>query len=354
MLKPMTGNLLEADAEALVNTVNTVGIMGKGIALQFKQAFPANFKAYKLACDRGQVQLGHMFVVPTAKLENPRYIINFPTKKHWKSRTRLDDVEAGLRDLVRVIEEYQIKSIAVPPLGCGNGGLDWRDVRPMIERALGDLDGVEVLVFSPEGAPAPDAMPVGTTRPRMTPGRAAVVALLTNYLLPGYHATMLEMEKLTYLLQSAGEPLRLRFAKGQFGPYAENLHHSLQSMEGHFIRGYGDRTAGATIKLLPGAVEEANRFLAAHPDSERRQRKVARLIDGFETPYLLELLATVHWVAAHESERTPNADEAVAKVHAWDARKRRIFSEDHIHVAWERLNEEGWLTGADDPDSILV
>jgi O-acetyl-ADP-ribose deacetylase (regulator of RNase III) len=131
--------------------------MGKGLALQFKRTFPANFKAYKSACDAGQVQLGRMFVTQTGRLENPRFIINFPTKGHWKSRSRLADVESGLQDLRRVLTDCEIESVAVPPLGCGLGGLDWVEVRPRIEAALVDLP-VRVLVFEPVGAPAANRM----------------------------------------------------------------------------------------------------------------------------------------------------------------------------------------------------
>ena len=130
MVELVTGNLLQADVEALVNTVNTVGAMGKGIALQFKQAYPANFEAYRKAVARGDVQPGRMFVFETGLLTNPRIIVNFPTKRHWRGGSRIEDIDAGLQDLAHVIVTRGIRSIAIPPLGCGNGGLDWGEVRP--------------------------------------------------------------------------------------------------------------------------------------------------------------------------------------------------------------------------------
>src|SRR3954467_571360 len=136
MIRYTTGNLLEADAEALVNTVNTMGVMGKGIALMFKERFTDNYRAYAAACKQKQVELGQMFVTESLELGGPRWIINFPTKANWRFPSRLEWIEAGLRDLRSVIEEKGIKSIAIPPLGSGNGGLDWRDVRPLIEGAL--------------------------------------------------------------------------------------------------------------------------------------------------------------------------------------------------------------------------
>ena len=155
MVELVTENLLQADVEALVNTVNTVGVMGKGIALQFKQAYPANFEAYRKAVALRDVQPGRMFVFETGLLTNPRIIVNFPTKRHWRGGSRIEDIDAGLQDLARGIVTRGIRSIAVPPLGCGNGGLNWGDVRPRILAALAPLSNVRALVFSPEGSPIP-------------------------------------------------------------------------------------------------------------------------------------------------------------------------------------------------------
>ncbi len=158
MIEHVTGNLLEAEAEAFVNTVNTVGVMGKGIALQFRQAFPENYTVYRAACERGEVQPGRMLVVPTGQMGNPRYIINFPTKRHWKGKSRMEDIESGLPALVAAVQEYGMHSLAVPPLGCGNGGLDWNAVRPRIEAAFTALPDVHVLLYAPTGAPNSDPM----------------------------------------------------------------------------------------------------------------------------------------------------------------------------------------------------
>src|SRR3989304_3391727 len=122
MIEFIKGNLLSAEAEALVNTVNTVGVMGKGIALQFRETFPENYKFYQKACKQDEVQIGKMLVYDNGQWATPRYIINFPTKRHWRERSKIEDVEAGLFDLQNVIRDYGIKSIAVPPLGCGSGG----------------------------------------------------------------------------------------------------------------------------------------------------------------------------------------------------------------------------------------
>lgn len=146
------GNLLEADVEAVVNTVNEVGVMGKGIALMFKEAYPVNFKKYAIACKAGEVRVGHMFVTQQAELLGPKWIVNFPTKKRWRNKSKIEWIIEGLQDLRKFVLEKNVRSIAIPPLGSGNGGLDWQAVRPQVERYMGDLDDVEVLVFEPSRA----------------------------------------------------------------------------------------------------------------------------------------------------------------------------------------------------------
>ena len=172
MIELTQGDILRAEAEALVNTVNCVGVMGRGIALQFKRAFPANFATYAAGCKRDEVQPGRMLVVATGQLTNPRFIVNFPTKRHWKGKSRIEDIDAGLDALIADVKRLGIKSIAVPPLGCGLGGLDWAEIRPRVERAFAALPDVRVLVYEPSGAPDAAAMTRATEPPKMTPGRA--------------------------------------------------------------------------------------------------------------------------------------------------------------------------------------
>lgn len=172
MIESGKGNLLEADVETLVNTVNCVGFMGKGIALQFKQAFPENFRIYERACAAGEMVPGRMLIVPTGSMIGPKYIINFPTKRHWRGNSRMEDIDAGLKALIAEVKRLNIRSIAVPPLGCGHGGLDWNDVGPRIEAAFAELPDVHVLLFAPGGVPAPKDMPIRTKMPNMTHARA--------------------------------------------------------------------------------------------------------------------------------------------------------------------------------------
>lgn len=343
MIEMSKGNILEADAEALVNTVNCVGIMGKGIALQFKQRFPDNFVAYDRSCKAGEVQPGRMMVFETGMMVNPKYIVNFPTKRHWKGKSKIKDIENGLSALIEEVKRLKIKSIAVPPLGCGNGGLDWSDVRPLIERAFESLPDTRALLYAPLGAPDADTMPVKTARPGMTRARAAITKLIEQYGVPGYRLSMLELQKLAYFVQVAGEDLKLTFVKNKFGPYSETLHFPLQRIEGHFIRGYGDRSRDAKVFVLPGASEEADQFLQEHYETNERLQRVGQLIEGLENPYGMELLATVHWVATQNDPLALDEDAAIQSVHSWSDRKRKLFRPEHIRFVWSRLNEQGWI-----------
>jgi O-acetyl-ADP-ribose deacetylase (regulator of RNase III) len=326
--------------------------MGRGIALQFKKAFPANFRAYKAACDHGEVVPGKMFVTERAALDRPRFIINFPTKRHWRGRSRMEDIETGLDDLVRVIRDRGITSIAVPPLGAGLGGLPWPDVRERVEAALKPLN-IAVVVFEPAGAPDADVMARTTAAPDMTPGRAVLVRMIERYLqgLMDPFASLLEVQKLMYFTQEAGQDLRLRYKKALYGPYAENLRHVMNAVEGHLVTGYadgGDRP-DKEIALVPGAAVEAGRFLSEDTPTAERVDRVGRLVDGFETPYGLELLATVHWVAHREGANDTNA--ATAAVHSWNKRKRQ-FTARQIGIAFDRLKVEGWLPLPTDTQGI--
>jgi O-acetyl-ADP-ribose deacetylase (regulator of RNase III) len=343
MIEFRIGNILDAEAEALVNTVNCVGIMGRGVALQFKKAFPSNFKAYAAACMRNEVQPGRMFVFERGRLESPRYIINFPTKRHWRGASKMSDIEAGLVALVGEIKARGIRSIAVPPLGSGLGGLNWPNVRTAIQTALSGLEDVAITVFEPSGDRDHAALK-NREVPAMTPGRAALIGLMDRYIsgLLDPFITLLEVHKLMYFMQEAGEPLKLKYVKAPYGPYAENLRHVLNAVEGHFVAGFADggEKPGKEISLVPGAVEDAKQFLADHPDTKSRLDRVAALVDGFETPFGLELLATVHWLVAHDA--ISGADEITRSTYAWSERKRQ-FTDRQLRLALDRLVQAQWV-----------
>lgn len=345
MIELTSGDILKDDSEAIVNTVNCVGIMGRGIALQFKNAWPENFKAYEAACLREEVQPGRMFVFETGHLTNPRYIINFPTKRHWRGKSRIQDIESGLTALVAEIQKRGITSVAIPPLGSGLGGLEWDDVRPRIEAALAGLPDVHVRIFEPKGAPQADSMQHQREVPKMTPGRAALIELMSRYIrgLLDPSVTLLEVHKLMYFMQAAGEPLRLNYVKGQYGPYGENLRHVLKKIEGHMVAGYADGgdAPDKPLTLVPGAEDEAAQFLSAHDDTRARLAQVGALVEGFESPYGLELLATVHWVVTQGGSGLDVAD-VVNHIHNWNERKRQ-FTPRQIAITLDTLQAKGWL-----------
>ena len=344
MIELKTGDIFHEDVEALVNSVNCVGVMGRGIALQFKNRFPDNFKAYAEACKRNEVGPGRMFVFDSGQMTNPRYIINFPTKRHWRGKSRIEDIDSGLRALVDEIERRGIRSIALPPLGTNLGGLRWAEVRPRIEEALGKLEGLEVALFGPGAGPADDRPNRSTKAPRMTRGRASLVCLIDRYL-RGFLdplVTLLEVHKLMYFMQEAGEYLQLKFEKGPYGPYAYKLRHVLRSMEDHYVTGYEDSgdAPGKELELVPGTVRDAAAFLDKYPRTQERLTRVIGLVKGFESSFGLELLATVHWVAARQE--TNNDDQIVTLTYAWNPRKKQ-FTERQLKLALNLLRDKGWL-----------
>jgi O-acetyl-ADP-ribose deacetylase (regulator of RNase III) len=344
MIHFQKSDVLKADVDAQVNTVNCVGVMGRGIALQFKKAFPDNFKAYEAACKRKEVQIGKMFVFQTGRL-SPRFIINFPTKDHWKGKSKLEYIEKGISSLAHEISSRGIRSIAIPPLGCGLGGLNWSQVRPIIENGLKHLTGVEIYIYEPGNTPAASEMAKIDKVPDLNLNRASMLALIKHYLsgLMDPFVTVLEVQKLLYFMQSAGQnELKLKYEKATYGPYAPNLSFVLTKLEGHFITGYGDG-GDDPEKLLELIGDSGDRSLALiHEDSEvqRRFDRVADLIEGFETPAGMELLATVHWVVTKEG--ASNVEEAVKKTHSWGNKKVK-FSPEQIKIAYDVLVSKNWL-----------
>lgn len=349
MIEYKSGDLFAENVEALVNSVNCVGVMGRGIALQFKKSFPANCKEYAAACKREEVRPGRMYVFETDQQTNPRYIINFPTKRHWRGKSRLEDIETGLLALAREIRERGISSIAIPALGSDLGGLEWSQVRQSIEDALRNCEEVDIVVFHPGSKPADRHTPHTSETPAMTAGRAVLIRLMHQFLivLLDPFITLLEVHKLLYFMQEAGENLSLQFKPGHYGPYAENLRHVLNKVEGHFISGYADGgdAPDKRLELVDGALEAADSFLKNAPESRKHFRQVADLVAGYESSFGLELLATVHWVASQQTDKSERA--VIEHTYAWNEHKRQ-FSERQICQALGILEEQGWLEAAEE------
>lgn len=343
MINYTIGDLLNDPAEALVNTVNCVGVMGRGIALQFKKQCPENFQAYEHACKAGEVKLGKMFVWENQSIFGKSYIINFPTKNHWRAKSQLKDIATGLDDLVQVIKTNQIKSIAIPPLGSGLGGLDWQQVKPLIEEKLAELTDTKITIYEPSNI-AETKRIATESAPNITAGRAALIGLMQRYLdgLLDPYISLLEVHKLMYFLQESGENLRLKYARNIYGPYAENLRHVLNKLEGHYIDGYqdGGDDPNKPLKLIGDAPAQATGFLKEQPETLERLERVADLVDGFETSTGLELLSTVYWLAKENTQST--VAELIKHTHAWSERKQR-FTARQITIAHDTLLQKGWL-----------
>ena len=351
------GNLIEADVEAVVNTVNTVGVMGKGIALMFKEQFPRNFEAYARACESGEVRIGNMFVTENNELFGPQWIINFPTKTHWRVKTRLEWVEEGLQDLVRIINEKKIRSIAVPPLGCGNGGLDWREVQPLIVAALERVDGLDAVIYEPTTRYQNVAKRTGVEK--LTPARALVAEMVRRYCLLGIDCSILEVQKLAWFIErgvkrlQVKDPLRFRFAANQYGPYSYNLQKLLDSLDGSYLR-CDKRLADADPLDLIWFNDAKKDLVAAYLNSGEGKTYAGVLewasftIDGFESPLGMELLATVDWLM--EKEGVEATIEGVMEgLSHWAGgpsagrRKLKIFDERLISIALDQLSQANRL-----------
>jgi O-acetyl-ADP-ribose deacetylase (regulator of RNase III) len=351
MIRFTQGNLLEAQVDAVVNTVNTVGVMGKGIALMFKERFPENYKTYAAACKAGDVRIGEMFVVSGVELDGPRWIINFPTKKDWRHPTKLEWVSSGLVALNEVIREKRIKSIAIPPLGCGNGGLDWDVVRPLIEKSMSDLADVEIIIYEPTPKYQNVAKKQGVDK--LTPARALIVEMIRRYGVLGLECTMIEAQKLAWFLERSikrlglKDPMDLRFEANRYGPFARRLTHLLEAVDGSYLHcekrikdaqpldtiWFDDRKRDFVDVYLRSA--EAKEYLPAVEMTDR-------LIDGFQSPLELEALATVDWLVEREGSE-PSLSGIRFGIDRWPAgsdpakRKARLFSDCLISLALERL-----------------
>ncbi|WP_028763031.1 type II toxin-antitoxin system antitoxin DNA ADP-ribosyl glycohydrolase DarG [Shewanella colwelliana] len=350
MIHYTTGNLLESDTEALVNTVNTVGVMGKGIALMFKERFSLNMSLYVKACKDKEVQTGKMFVTATNELGNPQWIVNFPTKQHWRSSSKMEWIVDGLKDLRSWIVANDIKSIAIPPLGAGNGGLNWSDVKPEIETALSSLENVDIYVYEPIAKYQNVTKTKGVET--LTPARAMVAELVRRYWILGMECSLLEIQKLAWLLsrelekEGLNDILKLKFQAKNYGPYAHNLTHLLNALDGSYLcsdKRIPDSDPLDVIRFNDMKKEKLQAYLKTEakaylPVLER----TSKLIEGFESPYGMELLATVDWLIS--KDKCSNNIESIKQGLGyweggpkWAERKLSLFQDRHISFAIERL-----------------
>jgi O-acetyl-ADP-ribose deacetylase (regulator of RNase III) len=340
-MKFITGNLLEANTDALVNTVNTVGVMGKGIALQFKEHFPLNNKIYVEDCKAGRVEIGKMLVVKDGDLNGEKLIINFPTKIEWFKKSSYDYIEEGLKDLINVIKIYEIKSIAIPPLGCGNGGLKWDNVKALMNKYLERIENVEIIIYEPNEAVKEILQKQEERNVELTPARAMLLIALFEYEKLGEISSVFVANKLAYFLQKSGEQLKLKFVPFTYGPYAQAIDKVLYKLNGKYLTGIEQMQAKAfeplylNYKRYPEVQDYIRKNLT--PEQHTRLKNLFMLINGFESPLSLEILASVDYLLSEDPKLTSN--ELMKKIQSWSERKKKLIDKEQIEIALERLNE---------------
>jgi O-acetyl-ADP-ribose deacetylase (regulator of RNase III) len=327
MIHYKVGNLLESDAEALVNTVNTVGVMGKGIALQFKNTFPNNFRVYQKACKNNEMQVGKLLITEEESLLlGNKIIINFPTKTNWRLPSELSYIENGLIDLVNEIKERKIKSIAIPPLGAGNGGLDWSKVKLILEKHLVDVD-CEIYIYEPSQS---IQEVLKKERVKLTPARAMLLSVLYDLVQSGEFASEFSAEKIAYFLQRFGakDVFKLDFQPNFYGPYSGKVKHVLYYLNGSYIMGYSskDKKPFEELGLVFEAEQDVNKFLDSGENIQFKQtvENTKKFLSGFYSPFGLELLSTIDFIK--ESKNVNSQEEIIKELENWSDRKKSLFT----------------------------
>lgn len=343
MIEYTIGNLLDADTEALVNTVNTVGVMGKGVALQFKEKYPLNFKLYSAACKKGEVKIGKMMVTRDSTLEGEKIIINFPTKTEFYRKSQYRFIEEGLQDLVRVIDHDQIKSVALPPLGCGYGGLKWEKVKALIQQYLGD-NPARIVIFEPNDQVKEILKKEGEKKEvNLTAARAMLLYALFRYEQSGEMANVFAANKIAYFLQESGEPMRLHFVPHHFGPYDQRVEKVLYALNGKYLTGLEQMSAKPfePLQLNYEKAGEVKEYVERKLTDKQRERlnSVFELMNGFESTLALEVLSSIHFLLMQD--RNLSTSELLAKVHSWNERKKALIKEEYVNLAIDHLKNHG-------------
>lgn len=340
MIHLKTGNILDSEAQALVNTVNTVGVMGKGIALQFKNQFPHNYKLYRDACKNKELTVGELLITEEESLlTGKKIIVNFPTKTHWRKPSEYEYISRGLISLANIIEERQIKSIAIPPLGSGNGGLDWNKVKPMIIETLKNHN-CEVYLYEP-GTAIKEVLK--KERVKLTPARAMMLSVLYELVRNGEFVSEFAAEKVAYFLQRFGakKAFKLEFKPNFYGPYSGKVRHVLYHLNGSFVMGYSakDKKPFEELSLIMDAEKEVQAYLdrTENESSKEIVDKTKRFLSGYYSPFGLELLSTIDFIK-NEKEKD-NTEDILSELKRWSDRKRTLFANpDFINKALQNIN----------------
>jgi len=372
MISVVTGDIFESAAQTLVNAVNTVGVMGKGIALGFRKRFPDMFADYVRRCERHEVHLGRPYLY---RRMIPPHIINFPTKDHWRSVSKLADIVAGLTYLEANISQWDVVSLAVPPLGCGEGHLEWRIVGPTLYRHLSRL-GVPIELYAPFGTPHEELKPEflehrppapkhardqvqPSTSFHVEPGWVALVAIIEEVTKERYHWPIgrVGFQKLAYFATEAGIPTGLSYRRGSYGPYAAEVKHVLSSLINNGLiveQKRGRMLAAAVGPTYSDARRGYEAFLS------QWQSQIARVVDLVVRMNTddAEIAATVHFAAGRlreEAKGVPPTESAILNyVKQWKLRRRPPLNEGDVALAIRRLNVLGWIEAVPSEDLPLV
>lgn len=340
MIKYVKGNIFDSNVSTLVNTVNTVGVMGKGIALQFKKTFPDNYNAYSKACKNGDIDIGKLFVYKDNNLiTGEKIIINFPTKKDWKNSSEYSYIESGLDDLINVIQNNKIKNIAIPPLGAGNGGLEWERVKKIIEDKLSFLFDVEILVYEPTDY-LKDVLK--KERVKLTDARALLLASLYDLVKNGEYVSEFSSEKLCYFMQLFGAEkfFNLNFEPNFYGPYSGKVRFILNTLNGSYIMGFSDMSKKPfdPLTLVGDGYNDVSEYLKDKPVLQDIVSKTTEFLSGFYSDFALELLSSIDYIAYNE--KTFDKNIITTKLNSWTDRKRSMFSNtDYIELTLKQLTK---------------
>lgn len=344
MIRYTKGNILESRAQALINTVNTVGVMGKGIALQFKKAYPGNFKIYHSAYKNNELAIGKLLVVKDQNLTSgEKLIINFPTKRSWRKPSEYSFIEQGLEDLIRVICEYQIKSLAIPPLGSGIGGLKWEKVKIMIENKLEDLN-IDIIIYEPT---AQIKERLKKERVKLTDARALLLYVLYDLVRNGEYVSEFSSEKVCYFLQRFGakDCFKLSFQPNFYGPYSGKVRYVLNYLNGSYIMGYSDMSKKPfePLTLIPDGLDTVNEYIEGNTNLKNIVEKTKSFLTGFYSDFALELLSSIDYLSLEKN--TFDKTIIIDSLEKWSNRKRSLFLNNmYIDISIKHLQEAKFST----------
>jgi O-acetyl-ADP-ribose deacetylase (regulator of RNase III) len=325
MIQYITGNILESSAQAIINTVNTDGIMGKGIALQFKNSFPNNYKAYKDACKNDTIDIGKLFVFREGNLTiGEKTIINFPTKKSWRKPSEYSYIEKGLDDLISIVNAHNITSIGIPPLGAGNGGLEWEQVKKIIEQKLNHLN-IDIYIYEPT---IQIKEYLKQERVKLTNARALLLYLLFDLVKNGEYVSEFSSEKICYFLQRFGAKkyFKLEFEPNFYGPYSGKVRYVLNALNGSYIMGFSDmnKKPFEPLTLIADGYETVKMHIENNAELTEIAQKTIAFLTGFYSDFALELFSSIDYLSLKNN--TINKEIISKQLEAWSDRKRTLFS----------------------------